>query len=178
MTRGASTRFRKGQSGNPKGRPRKVRSEQTSASAFDIVLDKTLTVTQNGVERELTVDEALLLRTYQDALAGNRPARRRILQMILRREEWLASQPSAHTPRPVIYRVEENPQNANAALLLLGIATRDDAGSVENDPYERLLLELWAVEAALRRGRNLHIADKDRTLLCNSTRGGNEVVWP
>src|SRR5690606_13394901 len=99
MTRGASTRFRKGQSGNPKGRPRKVRSEQTSASAFDIVLDKTLMVTQNGVERELTVDEALLLRTYQDALAGNRPARRRILQMILRREEWLASQPSAHTPR-------------------------------------------------------------------------------
>lgn len=54
MTRGGSTRFRKGQSGNPKGRPRKVRPEQASASAFDIVLDKTLTVMQNGVERELT----------------------------------------------------------------------------------------------------------------------------
>lgn len=178
MTRGGSTRFRKGQSGNPKGRPRKARPEQASASAFDIVLDRTLTVTQNGVERELTVDEALLLRTYQDALAGNRPARSRILQMILRREEWLASRPSARPPRPVRFRIEEDPQNANAALLLLGIATRDDAGSIGNDPYERLLLEPWVVEAALRRGRNLRMAEKDHTLLGNSTRGGRGMVWP
>lgn len=47
------------------GRPRKPKQQE--ASAFDIVLDKTLIVFQNGVMRELTVEEALQHRTYQDA---------------------------------------------------------------------------------------------------------------
>ena len=57
--------------------PAEVRKE-ARPSAFDIVFDKTLTVTQGGSERALTVEEALQLRTYQDAIAGNRPARREI----------------------------------------------------------------------------------------------------
>ena len=59
----AATRFRKGQSGNPKGRPKKPRPSTRSGSAFDVIIDKTLSVTQGGVERELTVKEALQLQT-------------------------------------------------------------------------------------------------------------------
>ena len=81
-----SSRFQKGQSGNPKGRPRKAKLEKTG-SAFDLVIDKTLTVTQGGVPREVTVDEALQHRTYQDAIAGNRSARREVLKMIAKREK-------------------------------------------------------------------------------------------
>ena len=54
----------------------------STGSAFDIVIDKTLTVTQGGVPREVTVEEALQHRTYQDAVAGNRSARREVLKMI------------------------------------------------------------------------------------------------
>lgn len=48
MSRGGDTRFRKSQSGNPAGRPK---ARRPHVSAFDIVFDKTLTVTQNGIER-------------------------------------------------------------------------------------------------------------------------------
>ena len=87
MSAGASTRFRKGQSGNPAGRPK---ARRPHISAFDIIFDKTLTVTQNGVVRDLTVDEALQIQTYQAALKGSRMAVRAVLKMIEKREVALA----------------------------------------------------------------------------------------
>ena len=68
-------RWEKGHSGNPAGRPSKRRPH---VSAFDIIFDKRLTVTQNGIERDLTVDEALQLETYQSALKGRRMAIRHV----------------------------------------------------------------------------------------------------
>lgn len=82
------TRFRKGQSGNPKGRPK---ARRPHISAFNIIFDKTLTVNQGGVERELTIDEALQLQTYQAALKGSRMAARTILKMIEKREGAIAA---------------------------------------------------------------------------------------
>ena len=79
-------RFEKGRSGNPSGRPKARRPD---VSAFDIIFDKTLTATQNGVERELSIDEALELQTYQAALKGNRMAVRSVLKMIEKRG-WAA----------------------------------------------------------------------------------------
>ena len=80
--------FQKGHSGNPKGRPRKqVAPPDATRSAFEIVFEKRVTVTQGGVDQELSVEEALQLRTYQDALAGNRAAQRTILKMIAKREK-------------------------------------------------------------------------------------------
>jgi Family of unknown function (DUF5681) len=75
-------RFQKGHSGNPNGRPRKQRVlPEAPRSAFEIVLEKRVTVTRAGIDQELSVEEALQLRTYQDALAGNRAARREVLKM-------------------------------------------------------------------------------------------------
>jgi hypothetical protein len=44
-----ASRFTKGRSGNPKGRPK--RAEKPAGSAFDILIGKTLTVTHGGEPR-------------------------------------------------------------------------------------------------------------------------------
>ena len=90
----AASRFRKGESGNRKGRPR---ARFSVPSAFDIVMDRTLTVTQNGKPRKVTVEEALQHRTYQDAIAGNRAAQREVLKMIAgARSGWASKRPKQH----------------------------------------------------------------------------------
>ena len=127
-------------------------------SAFDTVIDQRLTVTQGGDTRELGVEEALQLKTYQDALSGNRPARREILKMIAKREIWLAAK--RPPPAALPHRYEIDPENANEALVILGIASRD-AKVTPTDPYERFLLEPWAVEAALRRSSRRTWSDKE-----------------
>jgi Family of unknown function (DUF5681) len=52
-----SGRFRKGRSGNPGGRP--IASRASEASAFDVVLEKTVTTTDRGGTKQLPLEEAL-----------------------------------------------------------------------------------------------------------------------
>ena len=84
--RSSGGRFKKGKSGNPKGRPLK-RQVETSGSVFDLIVDQTLTITRDGVPREVSMDEALQHKTYQQAIAGNRTAVRQVLKMIEKREK-------------------------------------------------------------------------------------------
>jgi hypothetical protein len=175
MTRGGETRFRKGQSGNPKGRPKKTSSPH--ASAYDIIIDRTMTVARNGLAYELTIDEALQQRTYQDAIAGSRSARREVLKMIAKREQWLA----AHAAKPQRKAVElvsgHDVHVANDVLVLLDIATRLIPGIGTDDPYDRLLLEPWVVEAALSRRRNRPFGEKDIAEIRRCTRVPETIAW-
>lgn len=99
--------------------------------------------------REVTGDEALQHKTCQDVIAGNRAARRQVLKMIVKRE--IAITERAPPVRPVEVKVEpEDPTNANEARLILGIACQDPRWVDEQSgKYKRLLIEPWAVKAAL-----------------------------
>lgn len=68
-------------SGHPRGRSRKSKSRDTG-SAFDEIRERRITVQMDGTDRELSLAEALLLKTYQAALAGARMAIRTILNKI------------------------------------------------------------------------------------------------
>jgi hypothetical protein len=173
-------RFRKGHSGNPKGRPRKQGvPPDAPRSAFEIVLEKRVTVTQAGIDQELSVEEALQLRTYQDALAGNRAARREVLKMIAKREKAMEDRGlrSQRTLPSVTEKLSPDPRNADAAMCLLGIAAPNK--SREEHDSDALLLESWAVQAALRRrrgGKALTVQDVSEIKRC--TRAPETLRWP
>ena len=170
--------FRKGQSGNPKGRPTTSRAPQ--ASAFDVVVEKTLTVPQRGGGiREITLEEAIQQRTYQDALAGKRMAQREVLKMIIKREDWLARQaPKAPWPK-ITRQISPDPDNADAALVLLGVAAPDPTYADLAAGRTRLLLEPWAVQAAINRRRGGdRMTDEERYWVGRCTRDADNLRWP
>ena len=164
-----ATRFQKGRSGNPKGRPKA--KPEVRPSAFDIVMDRTLTVVQGGQERELTIEEALQFKTYQDAIGGSRMAQREVLKMIKKREHAMG----AHRPptRPITMRAETaDPRNADRAMVLLGIANTYD------DPIPGLKLRTWAVQAALSRRGRRSLSAKDLAEVRRSVEDPDAIKWP
>jgi hypothetical protein len=175
MSGGAGTRFKKGKSGNPAGRPRKKR--EPVQSAFDVILDQVLTVNQGGVERQLTVDEALELQTYQAALKGSRMAVRKVLKMIEKREKAIAEKASRRTP-PLTVKHSRNSDNAAEALKILNIAAIDPASSAGAPESQPLHLTTWAVQAALSRPGRRAIPQKDVEEIKHYTIDSDKLVWP
>jgi hypothetical protein len=174
---GAGGRFEKGRSGNPAGRPKKARAAE--ASAFEVIIDKTLTVVQSGVPREMTAEEALQHRTYQEAIAGSRMAQRTILKMITKREKERAAKFDVPKVQVTFRSYEEDPSNADEALQILGIAKRKELQDGRQEDRDYLLLEPWAVQAALSRRRGGHRLEKkeiDEVTRC--TRDPDKLRWP
>lgn len=169
-----SGRFQKGKSGNPAGRPK---ARRPHVSAFDIIFDKTLTVSQNGVERELTVDEALQLQTYQAALKGSKMAIRAVLKMIEKREAALAKR-NPPTPAAITCRSEFDPRNADDAMLLLGITVRDPGWTGPCEYGTRMKLNTWAAQAGISRPGRKRLSDRQTSEIKRETLAPDKLKWP
>jgi len=169
--------FPKGRSGNLKGRP--TSSLPPKSSAFEVLVEKTLTVAHNGGTREITVEEALQQRTYRDAVAGKRMPQREVLKWIMQREAWLAKH-APQAPQSKIRRhISPDPDNADAALLLLGIATLNPARADIGADRAQLLLEPWAAQAALGRRRGgQRLTDSERDAIRRCTCDPDSLRWP
>lgn len=70
------TRFKKGESGNPKGRPRGAKN---IAALFTKALKERVIITENGRRRSVSKQEALVKHLVNKALSGDR----RLLQLLL-----------------------------------------------------------------------------------------------
>jgi hypothetical protein len=169
-----SGQFVKGQSGNPNGRPK---ARRPNVSAFDIIFDKTLTATQNGVQRELTIDEALQLQTYHDALKGNRMAVRAVLKMIEKREAALRKSAPRPVRKPNPVRVEYDTDSANDAMLLLNILCRNRECGDDRGPRP-LLVETWAAQAAISRPGRAALKLRDKESLHLFVKNYGKLKWP
>jgi hypothetical protein len=170
-----SGRWAKGQSGNPAGRPKKRRPH---VSAFDIIFDKRLTLSQQGVERSLTIEEVLQLKTYQAALKGSKMAVRAVLKMIEKREVALAKTMPAPDHKPMGFRFEYDPRHADQAMLLLGITAPDPSWSGPCKYGTRMKLATWAAQAALSRPGRKSLEPKQVEGINRVTLDAQLLKWP
>lgn len=146
------TRFRKGQSGNPKGRPR----GKGVRSAAEKVLDRLVTATVDGERRRVPITEALVLQLAQKALGGDHRASREILRIA---DQIEAAKPPPEEDRTtVIVYHSVDPKDCNPALRKLGAVVEVD-GQYKIAP--------WVVEAGLARKPKLDSSDD--ILIKNST---------
>jgi hypothetical protein len=169
-----SGRFVKGLSGNPNGRPK---ARRPNVSAFDIIFDRTLAATHNGVERELTIDEALELQTYRAALKGNRMAVRAILKMIEKREVALRNLAPQSATKPKPYLLEYDSNSADRAMELLNIICGNPEYG-EGDGPRRHLVETWAAQAAISRPVRAKLPDRNRENLHLFIKDHHKLRWP
>ena len=88
-----ATRFRKGQSGNPRGRPKKPKPEpiRLSDAPADVFLQdeayRLLKFRENGQEVELPASQAVMRAAMMSALKGNRLSQRYVLEYLGRKEQ-------------------------------------------------------------------------------------------
>lgn len=134
-------------------------------------------MTQGGRERELTVDEALQLQTYQAALKGSRMAVRTVLKMIEKREAALAKRRPA-TPGIGKIEVEHDANNADEALRILGIAVDGEVPPGGGEGARILKLATWAAQAGLSRPGRRALTAKERDDIKRYTFAADKLRWP
>jgi Family of unknown function (DUF5681) len=161
-----TTRFRKGQSGNPTGRPRGRYRE----APYEAVLGQMVTIREDGTSRRVTAAEAFLLQLTKRGFEGGGAAARESLAMI---EQAREVHGISDAQIDAIVTIVVAPGSVTSALEPLRMAKK-------LDPYRKtaqMALEPWLVEAALARLGRILSPTEQRTIV-NATRTPRKVRWP
>lgn len=151
----AHSRFVKGKSGNPNGRPKGVGVGRTLAN----LVNQTISVTLEGVPRKMPLTEALAMSLAHRALAGNTGAAREFMKIV---EKVAAEQKILEQKVDRVDKVEiviVDPKECNISLKKLGVIEQVE---------DNWRIQTWVVEAAFARNNRLELNQRDRQLLENS----------
>lgn len=163
----ASTRFQKGTSGNPRGRPRGHRRE----IPYDHVLGQMVTIREEGRERRVTAAEAFLLQLTKKGLEGCGASARASLASI----EHARATRNEQVQQIQVIRFIIRSFGLCGVVEDLGMALRLNASSKEN---VRLELKPWIVQAALDRMAPNQLSINQQRVVLASIRTPEKVRWP
>jgi hypothetical protein len=162
-----ATRFQKGRSGNPKGRPR----NRGRDIPYDSVLGQMVTIREDGRERRVTAAEAFLLQLTRKGLAGDSSSAR-------------ASLAAIETARAANRPAEQSVTVIRIVAISYGISCvmRSLVLGVKKFPLDkqkvRWELKGWLVEAALARLGSRRLSPAEQREVWNATNLPAKVAWP
>lgn len=163
----AATRFQKGRSGNPKGRPRGRRHD----IPYDHLLGQMVVVREGGSERRVTAAEAFLLHIIKRGMEGDSASARASLAAI---EEARGRRAPKEEQNFTIVWKTVSPGSVGCALDALRMAHKLNRWS-EQARYE---LQRWIVEAALTRLSPRRLSIEEQRVVVDATRTPHKVNWP
>lgn len=162
-----ATRFQKGRSGNPHGRPR----NRHRGIPHDAILGQMVTVREDGRERRITAAEAFLLQLTRKGLAGDSAAARASLEAI-EKARTVRSAP-AYRPMKLVWSIVGD--GIDCILEPLGIARRKYPTDKHRVRFE---LQPWVIEAALARFGKRRLTETEQREVWDNTRCPEKVNWP
>ena len=162
-----SSRFPKGKSGNPNGRPPNRRRDLP----YDQVLGQMVTIREDGRERRVTAAEAFLLQLTRKGLHGDSSAARASLAAI---ETARASRHKALDDISII-RIHWRSPGVGCSLKCLGLAVKRYPLDQQRVRFE---LKPWIVEAALGRMHDKRLTEEQQRVILEATQHPEKCNWP
>lgn len=158
------SRFRKGQSGNLRGRPK----GSGQVPGLGKALSRKVTIVVDGQRQRVPVTDAVALQMTKQALSGHVPAGREIMRLAAQEADFQARlNPGGRAPLSKISVVVIDPKDCRPALEKLGVVA-NIGGQIKMEP--------WVVEAARARQPNLRLSAADELLIRNYTRQPEDKV--